>query len=373
MVNRTENIRDSRGRITHALHYWDMELATMQYNTPDQKEMCEKVIKWYKGHPEVYDYVIGRETKDQHNDTDHIHIAVKYKNEISVEDSTVDLRRVQSILDLKNNQIIETNIIGLYRKPIDGKDRTQAWEDTKQYALKGGNYEWLHETYPEGLEDNNQEWLSWQKLVIEEKQDNRKIRIIVDPRGNIGKTFLTQWLVVRHKAESIQIMDNYRDLMRQAYAKPSNWYIIDMPRALTQKLRKNKKENDQDDQEKQKDEYVKIDPRDLNMQRNLFAAIEKLKDGESYDDRYTFRHRIAMKKPKITVFTNVYPEKDLLTWDRWDIMNIKKSDHEMFAKERQRIKERKMAAEAEAEVIQRDGREETEKQPADQYALNLKK
>lgn len=123
--------------------------------------------------------------------------------------------------------------------------------------------------------------------------DPRSIHIIIDTRGNNGKTILKTYCGVHNVAKTIPFCNDYKDIMRMVMDMPKvGAYIIDMPRAI-------KKEK----------------------LYQLFAGIETIKDGYAYDDRYTFKDEY-FDCPGILVFTNNCPDLTLLSQDRWKLWKI---------------------------------------------------
>jgi len=130
--------------------------------------------------------------------------------------------------------------------------------------------------------------LPWQQSILDNVTDPRKINIIIDKTGNIGKTTFVGWLACQNKAENIPFCNDFRDIMRMVMDKPtSKLYFIDMPRAI-------KKER----------------------LAQLYAGIEVIKGGYCYDDRHSFREKY-IDSPEIWVFTNFEPDYDYLSEDRW--------------------------------------------------------
>lgn len=133
----------------------------------------------------------------------------------------------------------------------------------------------------------------WQETVLasmapDAPRQFRQVNIIVDVTGNIGKTTVSDVARFRGHGTTLHAMDNAKDMMRQVMNKPKKGgYIIDLPRALPKK--------------------------DLAQ---LYAAIESIKDGHAFDDRYKFTEEY-FKKPVVWVFTNVRPDTALLSPDRW--------------------------------------------------------
>jgi len=139
----------------------------------------------------------------------------------------------------------------------------------------------------------------WQKTLIEisKEWDKRSIHIIIDEKGNIGKTILTQYMMCYKLGRKVPYCNNYKDLMRMVCDIPtSKCYIIDLPRAI-----------------------------DKEKLHGMFAAIEEIKSGYAWDDRYKFKEKL-FDCPQIFVFTNEVPERQMLSMDRWVFHTIADSE-----------------------------------------------
>lgn len=140
-----------------------------------------------------------------------------------------------------------------------------------------------------------QTWYPWQISVCEKLSlwDTRSIHCIVDAGGNKGKSTLASALGSTNKACQIPFCNDFKDIMRMVMDQPKvGAYLIDMPRAV------NKEKLYQ-----------------------LYGAIEIIKGGYAYDDRYSFR-KAYFDCPNIFVFTNKCPDLQLLTTDRWKLWMI---------------------------------------------------
>lgn len=140
----------------------------------------------------------------------------------------------------------------------------------------------------------------WQQEVMRRMnaQDHRTITIVVDPAGNSGKTVLSHHLVQYHKGVFVpSFLQSGDDIMQYVCSHVTSGgdfiLIIDIPRAAL---------------------VPKLAPR-------LFSALEALKGGWAYDKRYKGTH-VYFKPPRIVCFTNVMPNRSLLTGDRWDVMTL---------------------------------------------------
>jgi hypothetical protein len=147
----------------------------------------------------------------------------------------------------------------------------------------------------------------WQKVVIGlmELKDVRVIDLIYNPEGGKGKTTLASLMDATRQAIYIPFCNDYKDLMRMVMDQPKYGnYFVDLPRAL------------------KKD---KLNP--------LYAALETIKGGMAYDDRYKFK-KMWFNSPNIFVFSNILPDFNMLTQDRWRVWFInERQDLEPFYKE----------------------------------------
>lgn len=134
----------------------------------------------------------------------------------------------------------------------------------------------------------------WQGEVIAsiKGQDNRCVDVILDGDGGIGKTTLAKYMVANHMATYVPPFNDAQDYMAFAMAKPSDCYIIDLPRA-----------------------------EDTKKARGLWSAVEQIKNGYVYDKRYNFRDA-WIGEPKVLVFTNELPDKTSLSADRWRLYYV---------------------------------------------------
>lgn len=140
-----------------------------------------------------------------------------------------------------------------------------------------------------------QELRLWQKKVVwsANKWDPRTINVIVDTKGNSGKSILSMYCVVHKIGERIPFANDFRDMMRMVANLPtSKMYIFDIPRAL-----------------------------DKKALRQFFGGIEEIKSGCAFDDRYEFKRKI-FDSPTIWVFTNTLPDAEWLSHDRWKFWEI---------------------------------------------------
>lgn len=139
------------------------------------------------------------------------------------------------------------------------------------------------------------ELYQWQQDILDDanKWDTRTINCVVCPTGNIGKSTLTVYAGARGLARSLPMMDSYKDLMRMVMDCPkSRLYLIDFPRSMNK------------------------------MSCAAFwSAVETVKNGYAYDDRYSFREEY-FDCPNIWVFCNSFPDTNFLSIDRWKFWEV---------------------------------------------------
>lgn len=135
----------------------------------------------------------------------------------------------------------------------------------------------------------------WQQYVLDDadRWDTRTINIIIDMKGGIGKSTIAIYAGSRGLGRMIPSMDSYKDYMRMVCDAPkSRLYLIDLPRSIN-----------------------KIGC------GSFWSAIESIKNGYVYDDRYNFRE-CYFDSPNIWVFANTIPEQDFLSRDRWKYWQV---------------------------------------------------
>ena len=140
------------------------------------------------------------------------------------------------------------------------------------------------------------DWLPWQAEVVRLSQiwDTRHIDVIVDRVGDIGKSILVGKMCCELRyARAVPPLSNYKELMNLVFCMPvAKCYLVDMPKAM-----------------------------DKEKQNEFFSAIEDIKNGHIWDNRYTFKEK-WIDSPNIWLFTNVPPNRRLLSKDRWRMWEI---------------------------------------------------
>ena len=126
--------------------------------------------------------------------------------------------------------------------------------------------------------------------------DTRKIDLIYDPIGNIGKSIFSEHLEYLGIAEEVPPFRLMDDIFAWVASRPiKRCYIVDMPRGM------------------KKDKLG-----------DFYSGIEVIKNGVAYDKRYK-ASKIRFDRPRIFVFTNALPQFSLMSADRWNVWEVNNS------------------------------------------------
>lgn len=135
----------------------------------------------------------------------------------------------------------------------------------------------------------------WQQAIADsgKEYDSRRIDLVLDKSGNLGKSTLCAYLRTHKLGRGIPFMNDYKDLLRMVMDMPkAPLYIVDMPRAISKE-----------------------------RLFQLWSAIETVKSGYAFDDRYHFREE-DFDRPRIWVFTNSEPDLTMLSADMWRFWEV---------------------------------------------------
>lgn len=203
--------------------------------------------------------------------------------------------RMSLMVKKRLNQVIKMNIIpGAHISLTSTENHNNDFYVTKSETRIEGPWSDKDMEIPRHLRDEPT-WYEWQKYIVDRINvyEERTVNIIYDPKGCQGKSFLASWLGVRGLARRIPVLNDSKDVMRMVMDCPkSKVYFVDMPRAASKK----------------------------NL-HNFYAAIEDVKNGYAYDDRYKFKEEY-FDPPQVWVFTNELPDTSLLSKDRWRVWTI---------------------------------------------------
>lgn len=141
----------------------------------------------------------------------------------------------------------------------------------------------------------------WQESILADlkKWDTRTVNILFDSKGGIGKSTLVAYGCCVHAnlVRMLPALKNYKDIMGAVLCMPvAKLYFCDMPKGL-----------------------------DKFGQGEFFSAIESIKNGYVFDTRYTFKEK-WFDCPNVWIFTNVIPDRSLLSRDRWRYWEVIKGE-----------------------------------------------
>lgn len=164
--------------------------------------------------------------------------------------------------------------------------------DNWEYEKKEGKYYCSDDT-PEKLQVRYGKMTRTQKRVLDhaDLQNDRQITVWFDEKGKVGKS----WFAL-HLAET----------GKGFYVPP----VLKTTQAIIQWIASGYGNQ----------EYILVDiPRNAKWSDELMIALEMVKDGWTFDTRYSSKLRI-IRGVKVIVLTNSKPKLNKLSADRWDIL-----------------------------------------------------
>jgi len=183
---------------------------------------------------------------------------------------------------------------------------------TKEDTRKGGP--WFSESYSLGVEDSfvprqvkekMSKLFPWQQFVLDDcrKWCPRTINVIVDRKGNCGKSsFISYMLCMEKNSLEVPPVHDFKDVTQficssitQKGRKCCKNIFVDFPRS-----------------------------RDQTKIHQFMAGIERIKDGRVFDSRYKAT-TVLIDSPNIWMFTNIVLKLDYVSYDRWKFFTIDKS------------------------------------------------
>lgn len=135
----------------------------------------------------------------------------------------------------------------------------------------------------------------FQQSIVDDAHiwNKRSINMIFCKHGNVGKSLLVGYCRAHRIGRALPPVNDQKDLLRMVCDLPtSKMYLFDMPRSMN------------------KDRLYQF-----------YSAVETIKDGYAYDDRYHFKEKV-FDCPNIWIFSNSLPDRTMLSEDRWNIWTI---------------------------------------------------
>lgn len=128
----------------------------------------------------------------------------------------------------------------------------------------------------------------------------RQINFVFDPDGNKGKSTIASIMEIEGLAIDLPPVNDMKELLQVACdecyerTRDPKVVFIDMPRAL-----------------------------DKSRLFGIYSGIEQIKKGKLYDCRYHYK-KWWIDAPQVWVFSNVPPDLEALSRDRWNLLQINK-------------------------------------------------
>lgn len=130
------------------------------------------------------------------------------------------------------------------------------------------------------------------------ESNDRNIIVCYDPNGNTGKSVLAKWLEVHHIMDVCPVSSGESgEYIAYCMGYQAKGYVFDIPKCET-----------------------------LKDKKQMWKAIEQIKNGLLYDGRYSPR-KTWIEPPSILVMTNDVPPFNHLSKDRWEMYELVR-DHE---------------------------------------------
>jgi hypothetical protein len=135
----------------------------------------------------------------------------------------------------------------------------------------------------------------WQTEImdlIQEKPDLRTIHWFWEDKGNVGKTSLCNYLVIKHGALMLTTSksnDMYH--MISKFPDKNKLFVVDCPRS----------------------------------QHINYEVIEQIKNGLVFSGKYN-GIQLIFNCPHVIVFANIPPDKSTMSIDRWNVRFIERDD-----------------------------------------------
>nr|QXP07598.1 MAG: replication associated protein [Arizlama virus] len=266
-------------KIVNAVCVWDFTVGVDYVNLDD-------LLKSMKTHCKKYSF-----QKEKGEETGFIHfqgrVSLKIKQRLSGIIALFGIKEMHWSITSKPNRD-NTFYVTKEESRIEGP-----WSDESKDIYIPYQYK--------GILDNLR---PFQQSIFDKKDDRdpRKVNIVIDERGNRGKSSL---------AAIMEIMG----------------YAIDMPpcndgEKLVQSLLDMCYEKTRDPK------VIFIDlPRSMNQEKlfGMYTAIEQIKKGKLYDFRYNYKSW-WIDAPQIWVFCNTEPHRGYISRDRWNMWYINDSN-----------------------------------------------
>ncbi|UDN67456.1 replication-associated protein [robinz virus RP_244] len=184
----------------------------------------------------------------------------------------------------------EANMEEVHLSPSHLGEEDDDWKYvTKEDTRIEGPWSYLDFDEDEVMPDLRRPLRPWQNDVREYIRGaihDREVLAVVNPTGNIGKSWFCRYVRAYRLGTVIPPMGRMEDISAMVMCKPvDRCYVIDVPRGI-------------------------------RLTSDFWNGIELLKNGYCYDKRHSFKDR-TFPIPHVIVFMNEVPERARLIEDRW--------------------------------------------------------
>lgn len=152
--------------------------------------------------------------------------------------------------------------------------------------------EWVDMVYPPP-ELVTGEPRPWQRDLADrlaDDADDRKIIFVVDPSGGCGKSWFVRWWLSREGTNGQRLSIGKRDDLAFAIDESKSVFLFDIPRSQSEFLQ--------------------------------YCILEQLKDRLVFSPKYVSRCKMLQQTPHVVVFMNEQPDRNKLSQDRYDVINL---------------------------------------------------
>lgn len=152
----------------------------------------------------------------------------------------------------------------------------------------------------------------YQKYIFDTREEfePRKINLVYDPKGCNGKSTIAAICELYGSGIDVPPMNDMKEIIQllcdecmSTNNRSPSPIFIDMPRAM-----------------------------DKSRLFGIYSAIEQIKKGKLYDTRYSYK-KWWINSPQLWVFTNVLPDLNMLSLDRWNIYELNSKKELCFYEE----------------------------------------
>lgn len=259
-------------------------VAVFDFRYSESSVKQEEIAKWLSSNCKKWCFQL------EEGDTGYKHYQGRF--------SLIKKRRADTVLKLFVN-IAKPN----YLAPTVGDNKTNTFYVMKEDTRIAGPWQDTDKDNYIPRQYRDLELYPYQQEILDMSKefDSRHIDIIVDPKGNIGKTTIASIAELKYGCIDVppindaqQLIATVCDMCMYTENRSPPIVFIDLPRAMPK-----------------------------NKLQGIYHAIEQIKKGKLYDVRNKYKY-YWIDSPHIWVFTNEQPNSEWLSLDRWRFWSVTK-------------------------------------------------